>query len=97
GVKPFHYASKNDCFLFASEIKALHAAGISKEPDEESWFTYLSTGVYDHSEKTFWKNILKLPAGHCLTVSAQSDIQIEKWYDLSLVLDQTDIRKKESV
>src|SRR5439155_12009482 len=35
GVKPFYYAVIDDRLLFASEIKALHAAGVTREPDEE--------------------------------------------------------------
>ncbi len=58
GVKPLFYHEKPDgTILFASEIKALHSAGVPKLPDETAWSTYLATGMYDHEERTFWKDI----------------------------------------
>lgn len=82
GVKPFYYLQKDDGTLFfASEIKAIHAAGIPRIADEKTWATYLTYGLYDHSEKTFWRGIHSLPGGHCLRWS-NGRLRILKWYDL---------------
>lgn len=81
GVKPFYYHLNQDTFYFASEIKALHASAIKKEIDDQVWSTYLSDGLYDHSENTFWKNIKSLPAGSYL-VWKGSKVTISKWYEL---------------
>jgi len=83
GVKPLYYHVEADgTILFASEIKAIHAAGIPAIPNDEAWATYLGFGLYDHSEHTFWKGINSLSAGHYLRVKDGS-IQITKWYDLA--------------
>jgi len=83
GVKPFYYTwLSQDIFIFASEIKALHAAGAECQPDPITWSTYLTFGVYDHSESTFWEGVSRLPAGHALRWS-DGEIQVWKWYDLA--------------
>lgn len=83
GVKPLYYASTAQGSLyFASEIKALHAAGIPKQPDEVAWATYLTSGLLDYSDRTFWRNIFSLPAGHTLTVQ-EGKASVKKWYDLA--------------
>ena len=83
GVKPLNYFVDGDgTLLIASEIKALHAAGAPAEFDPVTWATYLTSGAYDHSERTFWKGIKSLPAGHTLTWQNDS-LQIRRWYDLA--------------
>ena len=68
GVKPIYYHRKDDGTVFlSSEIKAIHAAGINREPNEKTWANYLAYGLTDNSEETFWKGIYALPAGHFLT------------------------------
>lgn len=79
GVKPFHYSIKNESFYFASEIKALHAAGISKQPNEKVWASYFAYGSYGNPDETFWENILQLPGGHCLEMQ-DGKVTIAPWY-----------------
>jgi asparagine synthase (glutamine-hydrolysing) len=83
GVKPFYYYQKPDGTLFlASEIKALHAAGVPACDDPVTWATYLTYGLYDHAKRTFWQGINALPAGHLMTwLSGQ--VNISCWYDLA--------------
>jgi asparagine synthase (glutamine-hydrolysing) len=81
GVKPLYYHRRPDgTLLAASEVKALHAAGAPVEPDPVAWSTYLSSGLYDHSERTFWEGVQSLPPGHYLTWR-QSQTTITCWYD----------------
>ncbi len=68
GVKPFCYSIKNQSFYFSSEIKALHAAGISKTPNEKVWASYFAYGSYGMPQETFWEGIHQLPGGHFLEV-----------------------------
>lgn len=83
GVKPLNYHQRPDgTLVVASEIKALHAVGVPADPDETAWATYLSSGVYDHSERTFWKGVSSLPAGHSLTWR-RGELSIRRWYDLA--------------
>lgn len=98
GVKPLYYHQKNDgTLLMASEIKAIHSAGVSKELNEETWATYLTHGLYCHTEKTFWKNIYALPPGHKLTWKNNST-KISCWYDLAAKSgDEYDLRSEAEV
>jgi asparagine synthase (glutamine-hydrolysing) len=83
GVKPFYYAADGKGRLaFASEIRALHALGVPRAPNEETWASYFVYALYDHSERTFWKGISALPAGHLLKWN-RNRLTVEKWYDLA--------------
>ncbi|MBW3536083.1 MAG: asparagine synthase (glutamine-hydrolyzing), partial [Gemmatimonadetes bacterium] len=68
GIKPFHWARVEGSLAFASEIKALLAAGVPSSPDMDTWATYLAHGVYDHGEATFFEGVRALPPGHVMTV-----------------------------
>ncbi len=85
GVKPFYYHLAPDTrgLCFASEIKALHAAGVPRSPDAATWATYLASGLYDHSERTFWEGVRALPGGHCLTWQ-NGETRVRRWYDLAV-------------
>jgi len=84
GVKPFFFHEPPAGGIwFASEIKALHAAGVPRRPDESTWATYLTTGMYDHDERTFWEGIRKLLPGQYLTWSPDTGTRVETWYDLA--------------
>ncbi|MBP6214329.1 MAG: asparagine synthase (glutamine-hydrolyzing) [Pyrinomonadaceae bacterium] len=98
GVKPFYYHKMPDGELFfASEIKAIHAAGVPRIPNEKAWATYLTYGLYDHSTETFWKDIRSLPGGHSLRWN-NGRISIVKWYDLAgRVGDDFDYRPESEV
>lgn len=85
GVKPLYYHQATDGTLrIASEIKALHASGIPPFPDETSWATYLTYGLYEHSERTFWQDVLNLPPGHSM-IWRDGRLRIKRWYDLSAI------------
>jgi len=82
GVKPLYYHVQPDgTLLVASEIKALHAAGVAAAPDAATWATYLAYGVYEHSESTFWQDVRSVPAGHRL-VWQDGRTRICCWYNL---------------
>ncbi len=64
GIKPLYYTIQEGKLLFASELKAIHAAkSVQKEIDFSSFSDYF---VYRYipSPKTIWKNIKKLPPAH---------------------------------
>ena len=83
GVKPLYYALLPGGELaIASEIKVLHKLGVPYEPDDVTWATYLTYGVYDHSERTFWKGINSLPPGHAMEWH-ENKLKIWKWYELA--------------
>lgn len=98
GVKPLYYHKKNDgTLLIASEIKALHAAGVPRTPNEKTWATYLAHGLYDHSENTFWNAVSALQGGHYLEWR-NDRTTIVKWYDIAeRVGDDVDSRPMDEV
>ena len=78
-MKPLFYHMRADgSIVAASEIKALHAAGVEAEPDAVAWATYLTTGLHDHAERTFWQDIRSLPAGHSL-IWNDGRVSISRW------------------
>lgn len=81
GVKPLFYALRpSGGLVLASEIKALHAAGIPAKPDESIWCAYLRDGLYDHTEATFWEGVKRVPPGHMLQVSPGGIPRVDPWY-----------------
>ncbi len=67
GEKPFYYYEDENYLVFASEMKALWAAGIKKEVDEKMLLNYLSLGHVQNSadkEQTFFNDIYSLPPSH---------------------------------
>ncbi|HWM90774.1 MAG TPA: asparagine synthase (glutamine-hydrolyzing) [Thermoanaerobaculia bacterium] len=92
GVKPLYVHEKDGALLVASEIKALHAAGVAARPDATAWASYLAHGLHDHSERTFWESVRALPPGHALTWQ-DGRTSVSPWYDLSCrVGPETDTR-----
>ncbi|SEP54908.1 asparagine synthase (glutamine-hydrolyzing) [Flavobacterium urocaniciphilum] len=82
GVKPFYYYQNDDQIIFASEIKSIWAAGISKNKNKKVWANYLSFGTYGLPHETFWENIFQLPAAHYAEFSLLDfNIKPQKWYD----------------
>ena len=72
GEKPFYYAMQDGALLFASEMKALWAAGVRREHNNKLLFNYLTHGYVQDphdSGATFFEGIRKLPAAHYFTVT----------------------------
>lgn len=90
GEKPFYYSfnKKSRQLFFASELKALWAAGLPRSIDENMLLNYLMLGYTTHptdSSKTFYSGLFKLPAGHYLQFSPfneKSDIDITRYWNL---------------
>ena len=82
GEKPFFWIQRDGVFAFASEIKALLALGFSPRPNEHIIFEYLTAGLYDHSDETFFEGIRSLPAGHLLSCDGRR-LSIERYWNLA--------------
>lgn len=83
GQKPLHFAQAGDRLLFASEIKALLAAGIEAAPDLHTWARYLVTASYDDSDTTFFQSVRQLQPGECATWTHGEGIRRERYYRLA--------------
>ena len=71
GEKPFYYYEDERHFIFASEMKALWAAGVPKANDEKMLLNYLALGHVQNSmdkEQSFFENIYSLPPSHFLLI-----------------------------
>ena len=67
GEKPFYYAIHNGRLYFASEMKALWAAGVPRDVDQEMLFNFIQYSLLHHlldNSRTFFKGIIKLKAGN---------------------------------
>jgi asparagine synthase (glutamine-hydrolysing) len=92
GEKPFYWILESGVFYFASEIKALKAAGINLEINPDTMSVYLSKGLFESGEKTFFNNIYSLPPGHFLIYKKGKVPKLNKYWDLA----DYKVRKEES-
>lgn len=84
GEKPFHYVYvPGRLFAFASEMKALWAAGVAgREVHEEALALFTEYGQVEAGEQTIYTGILRLPQAHCLTLSAGGRFQKRRYWDI---------------
>ena len=86
GEKPFYYHYSDRQLVFASEMKALWAAGIERRPNQKMLFNFITIGYTDNPAQpgeTFFENIHKLPAATTLTFRPGADeLILEKYWDL---------------
>lgn len=81
GIRPVHYAIHDGRLLFASEIKAIFAAGsIDRGIDPiaiDQVFTFWTT----LNERTVFTGVKELPPGHCLRL-ADGRITVERYWSI---------------
>lgn len=80
GEKPFYYAIYGDAFYFASEMKALWAAGVPRGVSNRMLYNYLTAGnMYNPHDlsQTFYEGIFKLKAAHYFFISPK-ELKIEQ-------------------
>jgi len=78
GIKPLFYAFHNDTLYFASEVKALFAAGIPARWDPES--VYHSVEFGGHPVRTLFEGIRQVPPGYYL-IATEKHMQLHKYWD----------------
>jgi asparagine synthase (glutamine-hydrolysing) len=86
GEKPFYYFFDGEQFLFASEMKALWAAGVAKEMNHTMLLNYIGAGWVKNPvdlSQTFYQNVFCLPQSHFIKLSLQEGKnQITPYWDL---------------
>ena len=81
GIKPLYYGEFDDCFMFASEIKALTAhPKFKKEFNTEVLPLYLQF-QYVPTEQTAFKGVKRLLPGHILVCGCDG-IKTQRYFDL---------------
>jgi len=85
GIKPLYYYFKNNKFIFASEIKAILQHDIERIPDDLLIFEYLFYNISNHTDKTFFKGIKKIPKGYFAVLDIkQNKLDIERYWTLNI-------------
>jgi asparagine synthase (glutamine-hydrolysing) len=81
GIKPLYYACTDREILFASEIKAILAAGVDAAFNETVLPEYLATRFVS-GEETFFRGIRKLQPGHTLSWSAEQGFTRRQYWQI---------------
>ncbi|MCB0170547.1 MAG: asparagine synthase (glutamine-hydrolyzing) [Anaerolineae bacterium] len=77
GIKPLYYAQTSDALIFASELKALHAAGlVSREVSPAGLVGYLHLGSVPNP-LTIYRDIEALEPANCLTINLGQPIKAQ--------------------
>jgi asparagine synthase (glutamine-hydrolysing) len=80
GVKPFFYARTSRRFIFSNTLNALRLdVEVSDDLNETAIGDYLLFGVNHDLSTTIFRDILRLPAGHTLTVANGSVTTCRYW------------------
>jgi asparagine synthase (glutamine-hydrolysing) len=84
GIKPLYYQLTAQRLLFGSEVKAVLAhGGIRPEFNRSALPEYLAFG-YLSGQESFYQGILKLPAGHTMTIGPDGQPAIRQYWDLDV-------------
>ena len=99
GVKPSYYYADNQTFAFGSEIKSFLALPhFDRQIDTEALVNYV-TLLWSTGDKTPFKNVKKLSAGHYLTLNLKSpqDFEIHQYYQIPFTGKYTHKTEKELI
>lgn len=80
GQKPLYYSLKDDMIFYASDLKALMYAGVSKSIDNSKLSEYFTYG-YVASPNTLLKDVYKLEAGEYASYN-NSNFRKTKYFDI---------------
>jgi len=78
GIKPLFYAWHGETLYFASEVKALFAAGVPARWDAES--VYHSVEFGGHQVRTLFDGVFQVPPGHYL-LATEKHVQLSQYWD----------------
>jgi asparagine synthase (glutamine-hydrolysing) len=88
GIKPFYYLASAHSLLFSSEIKQLLIdPEVPRATFDQAILEYLTRGLVDYSDRTFFEHIRQLSPGHNLTARFTEtgiEFRIEKFWDLQI-------------
>jgi asparagine synthase (glutamine-hydrolysing) len=80
GIKPLYYADDGTRFYFASEVKAIVAAGLKPEFNRIAAVDFAYSGLTS-SERHFFRHVKRIPPGHCLNYSmADGSYSLDRYY-----------------
>lgn len=87
GEKPFFYINQpGQLFAFASEMKALWAAGFKREVNKRMLYNYMAFNYTQNAAdpgETFFQNIRSLPPAHFILLDTETiGVSIKKYWDI---------------
>ena len=101
GEKPFFYFLDSEQFVFASEMKALWAAGIGRTVNLKLLFNYLTIGYVDNPNipgETFFEDISKLPPASFLKFSVPGfKFSVTNYWDIEIETENKKITNAEAM
>jgi asparagine synthase (glutamine-hydrolysing) len=99
--KPFFYHYDNSVLSFASEMKALWAAGVEKTPNLKMLFNFITIGYTDNPdqpEETFYENIFRLPPAHTLSYyAALNELTIYRYWEVDAEEINTSVKDSDAI
>ncbi len=85
GIKPLYFCRTAQQLLFASEIKALLTVLPQAPPQNPGLiYDFLTMGVLDHTDETFFADIHKLPPAHYMLVDGAGNEQRQRYWDFEV-------------
>lgn len=94
GEKPFYYYIDDEKLIFASEMKAIWAAGVNHSIDDYSMYLFINMGLHEDpadKTRTFFSNIKRLQAGHYMLFRKGQFIEQKKYWEINLAKKKLDI------
>lgn len=95
GIKPFYYTWNNGTFAFASEIKALLAAGACRPVGNPTAAALYLTLRYIPGPQTAFADVMSLPPGTFFTQRGEHQPRLETYWQLPNT-DQTQLNEKQA-
>lgn len=84
GVRPVYYARTADGYLFSNTLQCLLSdSDVSCSLDEVAVADFLMFGENWHEDRTFYRDIRRLPAANCGNITAEG-ISLRRYWELSL-------------
>ncbi len=98
GVKPFYYRETATGFFFGSEIKQLLIGQENPVANLPVLLDYLIVGLEDCTTDTFFKEVVKLPAGHNLIYDLhQHSYTIQPFYTIHFSAEAKQWTEEETI
>lgn len=92
GIKPFYYTEIGDKFIFGSELKQLLEFYDENKCNKEILIDFIVTGIQEHTNEVFFKDIYKLEQSHNLIYDLKNNgYQIKKYYSINFEYNPTSL------
>jgi asparagine synthase (glutamine-hydrolysing) len=81
GVKPLYYWPHAQGLLFATTVSAFRCLKKLKPAPDNEWMARYLLHLSMSHDRTGYEEILKLPAGHCLSVDGEGRFKLRRWHE----------------